>query len=217
MIMRGIIRERVRLGWVCDCVRRPWRSNICVFTHILQECPRHRRDAQNQALQKRVSVAPAIASRGGTPDRSKSQYTTSKNHRFTVGANSRTSRTKTPNCLAGAIARCVCGTQMRLHRVVAVQARDRQQIQHHRGESEESPGTPNRPTAPGARGRRTPGSRPAAARPAARLTAGPARLTRVRRVGVMNQVCTYTAAPGRPIPPSAMNTIGSSSDSAGWL
>ena len=31
----------------------------------------------------------------------------------------------------------------------------------------------------------------------------------------MNEVRTYTAAPGRPIPPSAMNTIGSSSESSG--
>ncbi|CFS11375.1 Uncharacterised protein [Mycobacterium tuberculosis] len=51
----------------------------------------------------------------------------------------------------------------------------------------------------------------------ARLTVGPAKLTRVRRAVVMNQVCTYTAAPGRPIPPRAMNSIGRPSESMGWL
>ncbi|SKS75088.1 Uncharacterised protein [Mycobacteroides abscessus subsp. abscessus] len=47
------------------------------------------------------------------------------------------------------------------------------------------------------------------------FAAGPARLTMVRCRLVMPAVCTYTAPPGSPIPPRAMNTNGSAMDSTG--
>ena len=49
----------------------------------------------------------------------------------------------------------------------------------------------------------------------ARLVAGPARLTRVFCRFVIHDVRRYTAPPGRPIPPSAMNSAGSPSESSG--
>ena len=48
-----------------------------------------------------------------------------------------------------------------------------------------------------------------------RLVNGPARLTRVFWRLVIHDVRTYTAPPGRPIPPIAMNSTGSPSDSSG--
>ena len=48
-----------------------------------------------------------------------------------------------------------------------------------------------------------------------RLTAGPARLTSVCLRGVIQPVRTYTAPPGSPIPPIAMNSTGNPRDSSG--
>ena len=113
-----------RVSRVAVIVSGTHASNLCVKTHISQG----RR--QNQADQNRVSSLPSADQRRGTPDRSKNQYTTPKNHWFTCGANSRSSRMKNAHCLAGCQRALRLGAQVRLERAVAVQAGDRQQVQH---------------------------------------------------------------------------------------
>ncbi len=62
-----------------------------------------------------------------------------------------------------------------------------------------------------------PPSTAAARPPNTTLVIGPARLTIVFCDLVMNDVRTHTAPPGRPIPPIAMNSIGSTTDNTGCV
>src|SRR5882757_3355678 len=64
---------------------------------------------QNQADQNLVKTLPLDTRKLGTPDRSKNQNTTEKNHRFREGAIRRISRMKKPHCLNGCRERWVSG------------------------------------------------------------------------------------------------------------
>ena len=96
------------------------------------------RRLQNQADQNRVSSPPTIARPPGTPDRSKNQNTAEKNHWFSAGASSTTSRIRNPNCLAGSSARWVAGLRCGSSAREAVQPGNRQQIEHQRGHLKEA-------------------------------------------------------------------------------
>jgi hypothetical protein len=64
---------------------------------------------KSQPDQNLVSSLPNPTSQRPTPDRSKSQSTPEKNHRFRPGAISSTSRIMNPYCLTGSSARWVAG------------------------------------------------------------------------------------------------------------
>ena len=137
-----------------------------------------------------------------------------KNHWLSAGAISRISRMKKPNCLAGSSARCVSGSD------AAPARRSRPGPGSAAGSARRrspagSPGTPSRPRTPRAPGRRTAAVSTSNSTASTMFANGPARLTSVCCRGVIHDVRTYTAPPGRPMPPSAMNSIGRPSDSSG--
>ena len=123
---------------------------------------------------------------------------------------------KNPHCLAGLQRALRLRAQMRLERAVAVEAGDRQQVQQERGHLQEAQERHRRPRTPRAPGRRAAGSAPSSTHREHQVggRAGQAdqRLLPLRHD---HDVRTYTAPPGRPMPPSAMNSTGSPSDSSG--